>query len=177
MGFGNSIRQDARFRLELGLEFDCFVKRLLIERIFAMSEHPKMTPLPGAQELPGPVSASKGLSLSRGKTWLDAQGLPEVAAKLTALPNDLQFPDDFPEPICFDTARKLLLYRGFMSYSSYRCLRQLHADTEYTRALEELFIASSGVQQPASQGSGWWIIVLCLAVASAALAVAIKAFR
>ena len=64
-----------------------------------------------------------------------------------------------------------------MSYSSYRCLRQLHADTEYTRALEELFIASSGVRQSVSQGSGWWIIVLCLIVASAALAVAIKAFR
>ena len=110
MGFGNSARQVARSHLELALELNCAAKRLLIERIFAMSEHPKMTPLPGTQELPGTASASQGRPLSRGKTWLDARGLPEAAANLPALPNDLQFPDDFPEPICFDAARKLLLY-------------------------------------------------------------------
>jgi hypothetical protein len=82
-------------------------------------------------------------SSHRYKTWAEAAGLPETAAKLNNLPSEVHFPDDFPEPIRFDPVRKLLVYRGFMSSTSYRFLHGLSADRAFMEALDGLFMGTS----------------------------------
>jgi hypothetical protein len=81
----------------------------------------------------------------RHKTWGEASGLPETCARLDRLPEGLTFPDDFPEPIRFDPARKRLVYRGFMSSASYRFLHALSMQSTYVTALDELYLASAYV--------------------------------
>jgi hypothetical protein len=75
----------------------------------------------------------------RNKTWSEAAGLPETSVRLARLPQNLIFPDDFPEPIQFDVRRKQLVYRGFMSSRSYAFLRECSPDLDYLRALDYLF--------------------------------------
>src|SRR5690349_1073273 len=82
-------------------------------------------------------------STHRYKTWAEAAGLPETAARLERLPAGVRLPDDFPEPIRFDPARKLLIYRGFMSSTSYRFLHGLSADLAFMDALDRLFMSSA----------------------------------
>lgn len=77
------------------------------------------------------------------KTWTEAAGLPETSARLESLPPDIEFPDDFPEPIRYDASRKRLVYRGFMTSVSYRFLHGLSPDSDYITALDYLFQASS----------------------------------
>jgi hypothetical protein len=77
------------------------------------------------------------------KTWAQAAGLPETSTRLERLPEGMNFPDDFPEPIRFDPARKRLTYRGFMTSLSYRFLHTLSTDGAYIAALDELFEESA----------------------------------
>src|SRR5690242_6979736 len=79
----------------------------------------------------------------RYKTWAEAAGLPETGARLDRLPAGLQIPEDFPEPIRYDPARKLLVYRGFMSSTSYRFLHSLSADRAFIEALDGLFMGTA----------------------------------
>jgi len=65
------------------------------------------------------------------KTWGEAAGLPETAARLDHLPQGLDFPADFPEPMHFEPERKRLIYRGFMCSVSYAYLRGLSTGTAY----------------------------------------------
>jgi hypothetical protein len=97
----------------------------------------------------------------RHKTWDAAKGERETSARLDALPPELDFDDDFPEPIRYDAARGLLVYRGFMSYGSFRYLIQLHSDPGYARALDELFRCSGGA--PTARHRVWWPFVLAVA--------------
>jgi len=77
------------------------------------------------------------------KTWSQAAGLPETSARLEKLPEGLDFPEDFPEPIRFDPARKRLTYRGFMTSLSYRFLHSLSTEGTYIVVLDELFEESA----------------------------------
>jgi len=96
------------------------------------------------------------------KSWAEAAGLPETSARLTRLPPGLNFPDDFPEPIHFDAARKRLIYRGFMASASYRFLHALSADPDYITALDQLYQGSSYALKPRPGiQRGWlWLILV-----------------
>jgi hypothetical protein len=83
------------------------------------------------------------MATHRYKTWAEAAGLHEVSAALARLPRGLDFPDDFPEPLRYDPARRRLVYRGFMCSSSYRFLHGLSTDPAYVEALAVVFQASA----------------------------------
>ena len=99
----------------------------------------------------------------RRKTWSQAEGEREISIRLETLPSDLYFPEDFPEPIRYDPVRKLLLYRGFMSYGSFHYLRQLCCDCGYARALDILFTSSSHPSN-SRRLSGWAIVIFVAVV-------------
>jgi hypothetical protein len=91
----------------------------------------------------GTANEDRAMSAHRHKTWTEAANLPATAARLERLPAGLEFPDDFPEPIRFDAAKRRLVYRGFMCSVSYRYLQALTNDAGYQDALEQLFQATS----------------------------------
>ncbi len=117
-------------------------------------------------------------NISRRRTWSDAEGQRESAVPLEILPAGVCFAEDFPEPIRFDAARKQLLYRGFMSYSSFCYLQQLHSDASYAKALDRLFQASTRTPEERSlkRTSGWWLTVLA-AAALGIVAIAVMLIR
>ncbi len=78
----------------------------------------------------------------KGKSWSAAEGLREVSTPLAALPSEIEFSADFPEPIHYDAERKLLSYRGQMYHSSYLYLFALSKDGPYERAIDQLFAKS-----------------------------------
>lgn len=90
------------------------------------------------------------------KTWTEAAGQPEISAQLERLPEDLEFTEDFPEPIRFDPKRQRLVYRGFMTSVSYRFLHALSPDSEYSEAIDYLFQASSYAMEPRSGIARAW---------------------
>jgi hypothetical protein len=109
------------------------------------------------------------MATHRNRTWEEAAGLPELSARLERPPAGLDFPADFPEPLCYDPARRRLLYRGFMCSASYLYLRTLSADPLYLAALDALF-QSSADALPGGQKRlrAWLVAALCLAGAGAA---------
>jgi hypothetical protein len=113
------------------------------------------------------------MSTHHYKTWGEAAGLPETVARLDRLPPDLAFPDDFPEPLRFDSGTKRLVYRGFMCSSSYAFLRTCSRDLHYLNALDSLFQQTatslhSKSRQPKKRPWGWLVAVA--AAGAAALA-------
>ena len=112
-------------------------------------------------------------SIYSSKTWSQAAGLPETAARLEALPPGLDFPADFPEPIRYDAARRLLVYRGFMASASYQFLRGRSADLAYLAALDVLFRDSAYALSPRRRGClVVWLCLLGAAWTGAVLALA-----
>lgn len=73
----------------------------------------------------------------------------EFSVKLAALPEGLSFPERFGEKLQYDRVRGVLSYRGFMTKCSYDELSALSNDPEYHRALEQLFVLTSGEVAPA----------------------------
>ena len=118
------------------------------------SLQPENAPLP-------PVSAPKPF---RNKTWQQAEGSREVSARLAALPAGVQFLDDFAEPIRYDAARRLLLYRGFMTNTSFVELQRLSRDLDFARALEHLFTASAQETEPKPK-SWLWVVTGAIVLA------------
>jgi hypothetical protein len=94
------------------------------------------------------------------KTWGEAAGLPETSARLARLPEGLNFPESFPEPMRYDEKRKRLVYRGFMASTSYRFLHGLSTDSDYVTALDELFESSAyTLDGPGAFGRAWkWLL-------------------
>src|SRR5438128_1455530 len=84
-----------------------------------------------------PLSRQRA-SPHRHKTWQEAAGQRETAARLERLPDGLDFPEGFPEPIAYDALRQLLVYRGLMTHDSYAYLRLLSVDPAYLAALDQL---------------------------------------
>jgi hypothetical protein len=107
------------------------------------------------------------MSTHHYKTWGEAAGLPETAARMDRLPPDFQLSDDFPEPMHFDAAARRLVYRGFMSSCSYAFLRTCCKDLTYLRALDALFqeTAAKCPHRPKAQKRSWrWLAALGVAV-------------
>ncbi len=109
-------------------------------------------------------------------TWQQAQGRHETCAALEALPDKIEFPEDFPEPIRFDPANSRLIYRGFMSATSYRFLQKLSRDLAYMHAIEQLSMGSVGAimgERPGRRPWFWPAVVAC-AIAIAGVVAWIK---
>jgi hypothetical protein len=92
----------------------------------------------GGSRNPKTKPSRKPVIRHRYKTWREAAGEREIAVQLESLPPGIDFPEGFPEPIAYDAARKVLVYRGFMSHTSYTFLRQLSIDPAYTAALDQI---------------------------------------
>jgi hypothetical protein len=90
---------------------------------------------------------------AQGKSWKEAEGLPETTAPLEELPAGVEFGENFPEPICYDPQRKVLVYRGQMFHANFTFLSTMSKDARYYHALELLFVNSS---KPASP-KRWWL--------------------
>jgi hypothetical protein len=75
--------------------------------------------------------------------WDRANGKPEACARLSHLPDGVNLDVDIDEPIHYDAARKVLMYRGFMCHGSYTYLRTLSADLEYLSALDQLYVCTA----------------------------------
>ena len=134
-----------------------------------MREDPAVDPVVAdANRLAPPVA--EGPRPFRRKTWAVAEGQRESAARLAVLPPELDFREDFPEPIRYDEARRQLLYRGFMSYGSFHYLRQLSSDSGYAQALDDLF-RSSSIQPVHRPRFRWWIAMwVFIGIGTAAIA-------
>jgi hypothetical protein len=103
-------------------------------------------------------------SVAKKRTWDACAGLHEVQSPLTKLDSAVVFGDDYPEPIRYDAARKVLRYRGFMSHATYVKLAALSDDRAYQTALERLFVATS----PTAEAPAWQMPWRSMAVAAAA---------
>lgn len=57
---------------------------------------------------------------------------------LERLPEGLEFPSGLRDRISYDSERRLLVFRGYMSSADYYFLRKCSADPEYIQALNEL---------------------------------------
>jgi hypothetical protein len=62
---------------------------------------------------------------------------------LQNLPDDVAFPEHLRARIGFDRERQRLTFRGFMTKCAYDELVGLANDTDYRRAVEQLFVLSS----------------------------------
>lgn len=61
-----------------------------------------------------------------------------TAVPLERPPEGLEFPDGLRDHISYDSERRLLVFRGFMSSADYYFLRMCSNDSEYIQALNEL---------------------------------------
>ncbi len=105
------------------------------------------------------------MSEHRHKTWGEAAGLPETSIRLERLPPNLQFNDDYPEPIRYDAQRKRLVYRGFMTSVSYTYLRRRSGDPAYLEALDALFQESAYTHPSLRRKGQRWLWALGAAAA------------
>jgi hypothetical protein len=72
----------------------------------------------------------------------------EYSVKLARLPANLEFPARLQDRVTFDPAKEQLSYRGFMTKCAYDELSSLSDDLDYHRALEQLFVITSGEMAP-----------------------------
>lgn len=93
------------------------------------------------------------LTTHPGKTWKQAEGLSETEAPLESLPAEVVFGEDFPEPICYDSQRRVLQYRGQMFHGNFTFLSSLSRDVKFYQALEVLFVKSA----KATPAKRWWL--------------------
>ena len=87
----------------------------------------------------------------------------ERSVDLRELPQHFQFPDEFSDRYWFDSTRRCLCFRGFMSKATFDRIIVLSSDRKYQLAVEELFRRCSKVDEPQGQRrSSIKIGVLCL---------------
>ena len=114
------------------------------------SDTPSQSQAPATSESP---ASTHPPTSSIGKTWKQAEGLPETVAPLEKLPEGVQFGEDFPEPICYDPQRKVLKYRGQMFHGNFTYLSSLSRDVRFYQALEVIFVKST----KATPAKRWWL--------------------
>jgi hypothetical protein len=106
-----------------------------------------------ASNTAGDLKPESPLLAHPGKTWKQAEGMPETVAPLESLPVEVEFGEDFPEPICFDPQHNVLRYRGRMFHGNFTFLSSLSRDVKFYRALEVLFVKSA----KATPAKRWWL--------------------
>ncbi len=105
------------------------------------------------------------------KTYQNAVDQKEASARLRQLPAGLVFGDEVGEPIYYDAARKVMLYRGFMCQASYNYLHKLSLDPEYEAAIDQLYMASSAALADGGRSWRWLALpILVLGLIATALA-------
>ena len=72
----------------------------------------------------------------------------EHTAKLIRLPLRVRFPPDLEGKITFDAANQRLVWCGFMTEEELCQLRQVHPDSDYQRALANLFEDCNRIETP-----------------------------
>ena len=82
--------------------------------------------------------------------------MDECWVRLQRLRDGLVFPAEFQERISYDSERKRLVFRGFMSKADFDRLTRLHDDFHYQRAIYQLFVAAGSTD---SWPPWFWIIV------------------
>jgi hypothetical protein len=98
--------------------------------------------------VPAPAADQPQTTSGPNSVWVKAAGKKETSVPLQRLPPGLDLSAGVDEPIHFDAARRLLLYRGFMCHGSYLYLRKLSSDLDYLTALDVLYVRT------ANQSSG-----------------------
>ena len=93
--------------------------------------------------------------------------------KLARLPDDLRFPENLQSRIWYDPSAKRLTYDGYMSKATFDRLESLHTDSEYRRALEDLFRVAIP-EDPAEHSAAFtkavaFVLVALLAVGATTL--------
>ena len=83
---------------------------------------------------------------------------------LDGLPDNLEFPGELNEKINYDSERRGLVYRGPMSKREYDMLCPLHADSDYRRAIEELFRVATWDAEEKGQKNGSFTKLLVLGI-------------
>ncbi len=84
---------------------------------------------------------------------------------LKRLPDRLVFPAELRDKIHFDEKHELLTYRGPMSKREFETLWQLHPDSDYRRAIEELFrVATWDAEEQRQTMKGIWLTVAVTAL-------------
>lgn len=105
------------------------------------------------------------------KVFQGAADQKEVSARLRQLPAGVAFDDQVGEPIYYDAARKVVLYRGFMCQASYNFLHKLSLDPEYEAAIDQIYMASSSAL--VEGGRNWrWLVLPVLALGAIATVLA-----
>jgi len=92
--------------------------------------------------------------------------------RLDRFPDDLEFPRNLQEKIDYDAARRVLVHHGPMSKREFDILFRLHADSDYRRAIEELFRMATWDAEEKGQKHGrrtQFLVVGCAALILAAL--------
>jgi hypothetical protein len=116
-----------------------------------------------------PKAAPRAVPAGPNLAWEKAIGKRETMAALDRLPPGLDLGAGVDEPIQYDAARRLLLYRGFMCHGSYVYLRLLSEDLAYLAALDELYVRSAS-RETSHRGVGLLVSSLGAAAAGAAVA-------
>ncbi len=97
----------------------------------------------------------------------------EFTVKLAKLPDGFLIPARLSERMAFDEARGRLAYRGFMTKCAYDELSSFSDDPEYHRALEELFVLTSGEMSPRTSARKVPVAILGASIAAAVIGLAV----
>lgn len=90
-------------------------------------------------------------------------------AHLADLPDGLSFPAESQERIWYESDKRRLAFRGFMSKAAFDRLQALHPDPNYHHALEALFQAGSlrgASRQRAALPRSWPVVAAVVAIVS-----------
>ena len=97
----------------------------------------------------------------------------EFSVKLAKLPEGFSIPQRLTERMAFDQGRGQLSYRGFMTKCTYDDLSSLSDDPEYHRALEQLFVMTSGEITPPAASRRMPVAVVGAGIVAAVIGMAV----
>jgi len=97
----------------------------------------------------------------------------EFSVKLAKLPEGFSIPQRLTERMAFDEARGQLSYRGFMTKCTYDELSSFSDDPDYHRALEQLFVLTSGEISPRASLRKMPVAILGAGILAAVIGLAV----
>jgi hypothetical protein len=97
----------------------------------------------------------------------------EFSVKLAKLPEGFSIPQRLTERMVFDEARGQLSYRGFMTKCTYDELSSFSDDPDYHRALEQLFVLTSGEISPCASSRKMPVAIVGAGILAAVISLAV----